>query len=377
MLTISELNDYVPELLALTRQMVQIESPSTDKAAVDRLGEIVVDQCRALGANVTAETRQTAGNHLVARWGESSGYILALCHLDTVWECGTLARRPFHQEGDRLYGPGVLDMKAGIAMLLTVLKALKRVGRQPCLPLTILFTSDEEIGSFTSRSLIEDLGRHARLVLCLEPTRPDGSVKTWRKGTGQIVIEVKGVAAHAGVDHEKGRNAIEELAHLVLAVQRLTDYATGTTTNVGVIQGGRRPNVVPDAARAVVDFRIMQAAELDRLVNWAAGLKSVLPGTEVSARVEADRPPMPRNALMEATFQKALSIARRLPLELTEGGTGGGSDANFIAPLGIPLLDGVGVQGGGSHAEDEHVDVSTLATRSALLSALLTEWERP
>jgi glutamate carboxypeptidase len=242
------------------------------------------------------------------------------------------------------------------------------------LPVTALFTTDEETGSLTSRALIETEARQAGVVFTLEPGMANGALKTARKGTGDIEIHVKGVASHAGVDHEKGRNAIEELAHHVLAAQRLTAYDRGTTVNVGVINGGTRSNVVPDEAHALIDFRVTQMSEAARLEQWLAQLTPVIPGASLATHFELNRPPMPRDATMVQTFEKAQAIGRELGLDLTEGSTGGGSDANFVAPLNIPVLDGLGAVGDGAHSEREYVLVESLPQRAALLAALLLNW---
>ena len=373
-LPISAFQQPAARVLDLTRRLAQIESPTTDKAAVDRLGAALAAELGSLGASVTVHPQAVAGDHLLARWGEGSGGLLVLCHMDTVWDLGTLERMPLVVRDGKLYGPGVCDMKGGIALFLAVLQTLKASGRPFPHPLAALFTSDEETGSSTSRPLIESLGRAAALTLVLEPGLPNGAIKTSRKGTGDISIAAHGRAAHAGVDHEKGRNAIEELAHHLLSAQRLTDYARGTTVNVGVVHGGTRPNVVPEEARAEVDFRVLDAAEVARLQDWAASLHPVLEGTTVSAEVTLNRPPMPRDATMAAAFLKAQSIASQIGLSLKEGSTGGGSDANFVAPLGVPVLDGLGVVGNSAHSEREHLVIDSLPERAALLAALFTEW---
>jgi glutamate carboxypeptidase len=297
-----------------------------------------------------------------------------LCHMDTVYSLGTLAAQPCQVVDGRLMGPGTMDMKGSIAMLLTALRAFRETNVWPARPLTTLFTSDEETGSDTSRDLIESLARRAELVLCLEPCLPDGSLKTWRKGVGDFEVTVRGKAAHAGADHERGRNAIEELANQILAIQKLTDYEQGTTVNVGVVAGGSRSNVVPDFARAHVDLRVMTVAEGDRVTAWMQQLKPVLNGTSISVTGGINRPPMPRDARMAATFAHAREIASGLGMAITAGGTGGGSDANFVAPLGVPVLDGLGALGNGAHSEREHVVIAALPERTALLAALLSDW---
>ena len=254
------------------------------------------------------------------------------------------------------------------------LRLFRQAGVWPQRPLTALFTTDEETGSLTSRALIEAEARQAGVVFCLEPAMASGAVKTARKGTGDIEIKVRGAAAHAGVDHAKGRNAIEELAHHILAAQKLTNYETGTTVNVGVVGGGTRPNVVPDEAHALIDLRVAQMDEYQRLENWTKSLAPVIAGTALQAEITLNRPPMPRDATMIRTYEKVREIGRTLGLELGEGSTGGGSDANFVAPLGVPVMDGLGAIGDGAHSEREYVLAASLPERAALLAALLTQW---
>jgi len=259
-------------------------------------------------------------------------------------------------------------------MVLTVLATLKEKKLWPDRPITALFTSDEEIGSDSSRPLIERLAQGSALVLCLEPCLPDGSLKTWRKGVGGFEIVARGKAAHAGADHESGRNAIEELAHHILAMQRLTDYRKGTTLNVGVVGGGSRSNVVPHEARAHVDMRVMTPEEAERVTHWMQSLKPVLDGTTLEVKGGLNRPPMPRDERMIATFKRAQAIAADLGIIIGEGGTGGGSDANFVAPLGVPVLDGLGALGNGAHSEREHIVVASLPERAALLAGIISAW---
>ena len=377
MLSIQSFTHRNTELVSLLQRLVEIESPTTDKAAVDRVGVEVANELRQLDAVVSVHAQARAGDHVLGRWDPTGGDeigILTLCHMDTVYELGTLARQPCRQVDGRLMGPGTMDMKGSIAMLLTALGALRDEGAWLARPISCLFTSDEETGSDTSRELIEALASRAELVLCLEPCLPDGSLKTWRKGVGDFEVTVHGKAAHAGADHERGRNAIEELAHQIIAIQKLTDYDLGTTLNVGVAAGGSRSNVVPELARAHVDLRVMNVAEGERITEWLQHLKPVLAGTSVEVTGGLNRPPMPRNARMAETFGRARAIAAGLGIVVGEGGTGGGSDANFVAPLGVPVLDGLGALGNGAHSEREHVILASLPERTALLAALLTEW---
>ena len=374
-----EINNFIErkdEILALLKRLVEIESPSDDKAAVDRCADLLEVELVQLGGRVTRHRQPVHGDHLVSEWGqdEQQKGILFLCHMDTVHPLGTLAKMPLVEREGRLHGPGVEDMKAGIAMLLTAVKLLREKQAWPRRPITALFNSDEETGSETSRDLIERLARRSALVLCLEPGMPDGSLKTWRKGVGDFEVTTHGRASHAGSDPQVGRNAIEEMAHQILAIQSMTDYEKGTTLNVGVVNGGTRPNVVPAEAHAQVDLRVMDPGEAERVTRQLLSLQPVMEGTTVTVTGSLNRPPMPRDARMVQTFQKAQAIAARLGLSLTEGGTGGGSDANFVAPLGVPVLDGLGARGDGAHSEREHIILSSLAERTALLAALLTEW---
>src|SRR5258708_22442908 len=251
MLSIQDFEHRNVDLVSLLVRLVEIESPTTDKAAVDQVGAVVAGELRQLGAAVTIHETADAGNQVLGRWdptGRDEIGILVLCHMDTVYSLGTLARQPCRLLDGRLMGPGTMDMKGSIAMLLMALRAFREMGAWPARPITALFTSDEETGSDTSRALIEALAQRAELVLCLEPCLPDGSLKTWRKGVGDFEITVRGKAAHAGADHERGRNAIEELANQIIAVQKLTDYEKGTTVNVGVVAGGSRSNLRPELA---------------------------------------------------------------------------------------------------------------------------------
>lgn len=364
------------DLVALLRALVALESPTTEKAAVDRLGAFVAERLKDLGASVERRPQEAVGDHWIATWGdpEAATQILTLCHLDTVWPLGTLSRMPIREEGGCLYGPGAFDMKGGIAILLGALQGLRRMGLRPPHRIRMLFTSDEETGSETSRVLIEEEARRSHLVLCLEPALPDGSLKTFRKGVADFTVIAYGRSAHAGADPHRGINAIEELAYQIMRLRQLADPRRGTTVTVGVIRGGTRPNVVPEQAEMIVDVRVSTRAEMSRIEAAFRNLRPILEGARLEVRGGFNRPPMERNAQMIATFERARAIAATLGLALTEGGTGGGSDANFTAALGIPTLDGLGAVGNGAHALDEHVRIDSLPLRAALVAALLTRW---
>ncbi len=360
---------------SLLQRLVETESPSHQKAAVDRVGAIVAEQTRTLGAQVEVLPNDKTGDHILARFSSSptsSGSILLLCHMDTVFPLGTIDKFPYREVGGKIMGPGTLDMKAGIVIALAAIKEALQSGLTR--PVTLLCTSDEEIGSHTSREHIERLVKEAALVLVLEGGLVDGALKTWRKGVGEFWVRTKGRAAHSGGDHEKGRNAIEEMAHQVLAIQKLTDYSKQTTLNVGVIQGGTVSNVVPEEALIQVDVRVMQPGEWERLETEMNQLKPVLDGTSIEISGGLNRPPMPFDERMKTTFEKARSIAAQIGMELKAGGTGGASDANFVAPLGIPVLDGLGAVGEGYHSDREYIFAKSLDERAKLVAALLQNW---
>lgn len=361
------------DMKAFLKKLVETESPSLDKAAVDQVGEVVAVEAQRIGAQVERIHNDQTGDHILSRWGAVEGGILLICHMDTVFPIGTLEKMPWRETDDKLFGPGVLDMKAGIAICLSAMEELQKTGMLKR-PVTLLCTSDEEIGSSTSRKHIEELARDSQLVLVFEPALPDGSLKTWRKGSGGFWVEAIGRAAHAGGDHEQGRNAIEEMAHQVLAIQKLTDYTKGTTLNVGIITGGIASNVVPEHVYVEVDVRVSDPAEWKRVETEIHQLKPVLDGTSLHINGGMNRPPMPFDELMQKTFEKVKSIAAAIGMELKAGGTGGVSDANFVAPLGIPVLDGMGAIGEGLHSEREFIYADSLEQKKKLLMEVITKW---
>ena len=363
------------DMKLLLKKIVEIESPSHDREAVSCVSALVAEEARRLGAKVEIISNTETGDHVVARFSSvsTSKPILLLCHMDTVFPLGTLEKMPFREADGKIFGPGTLDMKAGIVIAIAAIEELKNSGGLK-LPITLLCTSDEEIGSHSSRALIERLAQESSAVFVFEPALVDGSLKTWRKGGGGFYVTVKGRAAHAGGDHEKGRNAIEEMAHQILAIQKLTDYTKQTTLNVGVIRGGTVSNVVPDEASIEVDVRIMQPGEWERIEGEMSKLKPVLDGTSLQISGELNRPPMPFDDTMSKTFEKAKAIAAIIGMELKAGGTGGASDGNFVAPFGIPVLDGMGAIGEGYHSEREFIFADSLEQKKNLLVALLKNW---
>jgi glutamate carboxypeptidase len=365
------------EMLAVVRQLVSQETPSHDKPRLDAFAELLAARLRQVGAEVEILPAAGQGNHLRVRLGASASkphdgpkQALVLCHHDTVWAVGSLATHPFRVEAGKAYGPGIFDMQSSLVLVEFALAALRDLDLALPRPLTILITSDEEVGSSTSRALIEEEARRAAYVLVMESPLPGGVLKTSRKGVGHYTVEIGGRAAHAGVEPEKGISAIQELAHQVLALHSLSNAAQGTTVNVGVVQGGTVANVVAAHATAQVDVRAWTQAEAERLDQAILGLAPVTPGAEVRVRGGWNRPPLERGVTAEL-FAKAQAIGRELGLALAEGGTGGGSDGNFTGALGIPTLDGLGVPGHGAHADHEHIEVAEIPGRAALLVALL------
>jgi glutamate carboxypeptidase len=360
------------EMLSLLRKMVEIESPSDDKAAVDRMGGFLAEVFERFGGQVTFYPQETAGNHLKADFAGGAGKpVLLLGHFDTVWPMGTLAKMPFHIQDGRAFGPGVYDMKAGIAMMIFALRALKEAGAAHR-PVTILLDTDEEVGSTTGRPIVEATAKDCEAVLVLEPSQgPQGHLKTSRKGVGDITIRVRGRASHSGVDFEKGRSAIVELARQLLEIVKFTDTSRGITVNPGVIQGGTRSNVIAAEAWAEVDLRIARAADATELEKKFAALKPFDPDCSIELSGGINRPPMERTEGTVRLFGMAREIGEGMGWKLEESSTGGGSDGNFTSALGVPTLDGLGALGEGAHASNESVVIQELPQRTALLAGMI------
>ena len=360
-------------LIDLVRALVECESPSTDRAALDACAAMVASRADAEGASVErAAAGSAAADHVLARWPGDGVPILILGHCDTVWPVGQIARMPVHEEGGRLYGPGIFDMKAGLGIGLLAIRTL--VGQLPVARrprVTLLVTTDEEVGSGSSRRLIERLALESSAVLVLEPSLAGGAVKTARKGVGEFDIELTGVSSHAGVDPGGGASAISELARVIARIEALADHSRGLFINVGVVEGGTRPNVVAELASARVDVRVSRLGDLAVIEAAFAALRSVDPRVALRVSGGMNRPPMVRSAGVARLYELARRVARVLGRELGEGATGGGSDGNFTAALGVPTLDGLGATGDGAHALHEHVIVNDLPWRSALLAAVM------
>lgn len=364
------------EMVDVLRELVEHESPSDDKPRLDALARCLQGRFAALGAEAVLLPNTSGGDHLRvvlsppgSAW--SAPPVLLLCHFDTVWPAGTLDARPFRVAEGRAWGPGAYDMKAGIVAAEFALRAIRDLQLPLPRPVIILLNSDEEVGSLTSRPIIEELARRSQQVLVLEPPLATGALKTARKGVGRFVLEIEGRAAHSGAEPEKGVSAIHELAQQVLRLHSLADPQQGTTVNVGVVRGGTRPNVVPAHAVAEVDVRVWNSAEASRVGAAIVGSKPLAAGITLRVRGDFTRLPMERTPASITLLHRVQEIGRGLGLELGEASTGGGSDANFTAALGIPTLDGLGVVGDGGHAEHEHVLLDALPERAGLLAALL------
>jgi glutamate carboxypeptidase len=367
-----------PREVAMTRllgKFVRAESPSFDKAAVDRFGKIVAAEWRRRGARVTLVRQRERGDHVRAEWNPpgklAKGQILVLGHLDTVYGRGTLAGMPFRASRGRAYGPGAFDMKGGLVIALFAVDALAAAGRLPKKRIVFLWTSDEEIGSGTSRAMIEREARRSDAVLVLEPAAGlDGRVKTGRKGVGEIEIVATGRAAHAGLNPEDGINAIEEIALQIALVSRWNQPSRGITVNAGLVEGGTRTNVIPEKARVLVDVRAVRAVDMRALERKFRALRPILRGAKLQIRGGFNRPPMERKN-SAALYAKARGLAKEMGVTLGEAYVGGGSDGNFTAALGVPTLDGLGAVGEGAHSPEENIVLRALPERAALLASLL------
>jgi glutamate carboxypeptidase len=358
-------------LLELVESLVAIESPSDDPVAVNRCGAELASRLEAMGGKVSHIPSAAAGDHLRAGFGSGSRQVLLLGHFDTVWPIGQLARMPLKREGGRLHGPGVFDMKAGIGLAMLATRALLERGALTDAQIVMLWTTDEEIGSKTSRALIETEAVKSDAVLVFEPSLPGGALKTSRKGVGQFEVVARGVSAHAGLDPGKGVSAIRELARQIVAIDELQDPANGVTLTAGLIAGGTRVNVVPAEARATIDARAITRADAERVQKAMRSLTPHIAGAQIEVTGGFDRPPLERTAAVVKLFEQAKAVAAGMGIVLEEGSAGGGSDGNFTAALGIPTLDGFGAIGDGAHAIHEHVVIDALVPRAATIAGLL------
>jgi glutamate carboxypeptidase len=362
-------------LVELTQRLVRVESPSDNKAAVDACGTVAAARAGELGGRVKVHRQRGFGDVVEVRFGPRANIaaerVLVLGHLDTVWPLGTIKTMPCRVGEGRLWGPGALDMKAGVAMALTAVEMLAEANLLRH-EIVLLLNSDEEVGSPVSRPITERIAGECSAVFVLEPAQ-GLAYKTARKGTGNWRIDVKGVAAHAGVDFEKGASAIRELARAVETVSGWTDLKRGLTVSVGTAGGGSKTNVIPAEAWAEVDVRIARKADGARMERKFAGLKAVDSRCAVTVSGGINRPPMERTRGTVRLFEKARALASELGFALDEAATGGASDGNFTSALGIATLDGMGAVGEGAHAGHESIVLEHLASRTALLAGMMAE----
>jgi glutamate carboxypeptidase len=372
---IEQLERWLPEMLALLEQSVNMDSQSTNKVLTDRMIDWY-ENCfkKELGAVVERVPNDRYGDRLVVRVGSGPRNILLVGHADTVWPAGETKRRPFRVDSKRAYGPGVYDMKASLIQALFAIKILQFTNRLPeQLSIVLLINSDEEIGSPTSRQWIEFYARDCEAAFVLEPPmEPTGALKTARKGSGRFYLSVEGQAAHAGVNPESGVSAVEELAHQIIQLHRMSDPERGIHVNVGKISGGIGANVVADYAEADIDVRVRTMEDFNLFVERIHGLASIHPDVRLRLTGDMNRPPMERTDSIAKLYQIAREAAReQLNLELEETSTGGVSDGNFIAACGAPTLDGLGVRGDGAHSPSEFIWLHELPRRTALLASIL------
>ena len=366
------LRERSDDMVADLKRLIELESPTLSKPAVDILGTALAGELRGLGAAVEVLPKKEVGDVLRARWNPGAGGVVILSHMDTVWDVGTVAERPTRVEGDRIYGVGAMDMKGGIVIALWALRALRELGLFPDQPISYLLNSDEETGSRHSSAEIEAEALAHNVVFVTEPPQ-DGAYKTQRKGVSHYSISAKGRAAHSGADHARGVNAIEEIAHQTLAVQAMTNYDIGTTANVGVIQGGTRANVVPADARVEINVRATTRVNQQAIHHQIMSLQPHHPEATLTIEGGIGVPPMERTPEIAALFKRAQGLAAEMGIALEEGSTGGGSDGNKTAALGVPTLDGMGIVGDGGHAINEYGEISSLPERSAIMAAMLRE----
>lgn len=358
------------QILEDVKALVRCESPTTDKALADACARAITQLVESrLGVPATVYAQPQRGDHVCFTMGEGEEQILLLCHYDTVWDEGRL---PLRQEGDRLYGPGVLDMKSGLVACIWAMKACQALNL-PHKKLCLLCTSDEEVGSQTSRALIEQIAKQSVAVLCAEPAEAvTGNLKTARKGTSAYTMQIYGKAAHAGNDPQGGVSAVEEMARQILYLHGLTDFERGTTVNAGVAHGGSRPNIIAEHAMLEIDVRTWTVEEAQRIDALIRGRKPTREGLRIEVQGGIGRPPLELTPRNRALFERAQACARALGLALSGSAVGGGSDGNFTSALGVPTLDGLGAVGDGPHAEREHIEVSKFLPRVTLLAGLLT-----
>lgn len=364
------------EIVNTIRELVEIESPSDNKPAVDRIARFLAQKFEALGGRTRLHRSSDFGDSLQIEFAGNANRkpVLLLGHYDTVYPLGTLANMPCKIENGRLHGPGVLDMKSGIALILHAIEALQEWHAALPRPITVLLVSDEEVGSHSSRKITEALAKESAGVLVLEPAAGlRGAVKTARKGVGEYKLRVKGVAAHAGLDPGKGHSAILELSRQIAAIAKMNNLRQGVSVNPGVIQGGTRSNVIAAEASALIDVRIKRAKQAAAINRKLRSLKPFDKRCKLDLTGNINRLPMERTAGVAALYKKAQQIANQVKWKLEEASVGGGSDGNFTAGMGIPTLDGLGGVGEGAHAVHEFIVVSELPRRALLLAGMIED----
>ncbi|HVF30900.1 MAG TPA: M20 family metallopeptidase [Pyrinomonadaceae bacterium] len=366
------------EMIEMIREIVEIESPSRDVERSRQVVTWVENEARKIALDLEIERTRTEeyGDHIVIRAfpGDGKGTLL-LGHTDTVHPVGTKQLNPTRIDDGRFYGCGIFDMKAGIVLMLEALRYFAESNTKPEKPVTILLSCDEEVGSFTGRELVERESRNAEACLVFEPSS-NGRVKTGRKGTGMFTVKTWGRPAHAGLEPEKGASAILELARQIESLNGLNDLTAGTTVNVCTIKGGTTTNVIPEHAECTVDVRFTAAAEAVRVETAIRGLTPVDERVKILVTGGINRPPLERTREVAALFENARSIAAEFGYELGETQVGGASDGNFVAALGVPVLDGLGIAGDGAHRMDEHILIDDIAKRATLVTSLLLSSHR-
>jgi len=363
-------------MLDVLRSFTLAESPSTEKAPADRCAELIAAKWRKRDVRVELIAQKIRGNHIRIEWRpraatKSSGQLLVLGHYDTVYATGTLSKMPFRASGGKVFGPGVFDMKAGIVQALFALDVLLATHAPVRKQIVFLWTSDEEIGSESSRKLLESEARRSDAVFVLEPSLgPKGLLKTARKGVGEAQLTVHGKASHAGLAPEKGINAVHEMALQIARIVKWNDLRSGVTVNADIVQGGTRVNVIAESARAVLDLRALRISDMHAIEKKLKALKPLLNGAKLEVTGGFTRAPLERKISVEL-FGRAKKLASQMGISLGEGTAGGASDGNFTAALGIPTLDGLGAVGDGAHSRHEHIVGRAMPERAALLAALL------
>jgi glutamate carboxypeptidase len=359
------------EMLDLLKKLVELESPSDVPSAVHHVLLFLENYCQELGGSAEWLKDQDNKAQLKITWGTGDRKLLILAHVDTVWPLGEITKRPFRIEDGRAYGPGILDMKAGIVQALFAVKGYADTSLRENQQIVFLFTIDEEIGSLSSRNWIEREAQESAAVLVVEPAGAGGRLKVSRKGWGLYELNVQGKAAHAGIDPENGASAVLELAHQILKIQSLTELSNGLNVNIGLIEGGSKPNMVAPDARALIDIRVSDRKDIELVEDFMSQLSSHTPGTTIRLTGGMNRPPMEQSDKNAALFALAKQAGAAMAMNIEGVHVGGVSDGNFTSFLGVPTLDGLGAVGSGAHALDEHIVISEMIPRSKLLAELI------